>query len=351
MVHSLRMILLGMAAVAATAGPGWADAKSKRAIAKLFAPTVVKANDSVVRVRVDGKDVALGTVVDKDGHIITKGSELKGKEFSIRLRDGTEYEARYLGYHEKSDLGLLKADAAVKPIQFADVKKVEVGNFIAAPGLDDEPLAVGVISVNSRRLFGVEGVIENSNRGYLGVQLADAPDSEGALVSGFPEEGRSAAKEAKILKGDIIIRIDGKTIKNRDDVMKYMQNFKPNDQVEITVLREDEEKVFKVKLMPKSAMDRGDMQNRMGGALSNRRTGFPEIIQHDMVLKPTDCGGPIVDLEGNVLGINIARAGRVETWALPPDLVKSVTKELIDGKHPLKNASSESDKPNGKDKK
>jgi serine protease Do len=53
-----------------------------------------------------------------------------------------------------------------------------------------------------------------------------------------------------------------------------------------------------------------------------------------MVLRPTDCGGPLVDLDGRVLGINIARAGRVETWALPGDVIKSLIKPLKDGKYP-----------------
>jgi S1-C subfamily serine protease len=41
-----------------------------------------------------------------------------------------------------------------------------------------------------------------------------------------------------------------------------------------------------------------------------------------------------VDLDGNVLGINIARAGRVETWALPPDVVKPLIADLKAGKFP-----------------
>jgi hypothetical protein len=42
-----------------------------------------------------------------------------------------------------------------------------------------------------------------------------------------------------------------------------------------------------------------------------------------------------VDLDGNVLGINIARAGRVETWALPGDVIKPLIKPLKDGKYPV----------------
>ena len=334
MIRRIALAALIAGSTGLVSGPAFADAKSKKAVAKLFAPAVVKANESTVRVRAEGKDAALGTVVDPAGYILTKASELKG-ELSVRLRDGTEYDAKYIGYDEKTDLALIKIDTPLPAVTFASKDKIVVGNFLAAPGMDDEPAAVGVLSVGTRVLRGIEEQIENSNKGFMGVNLKD-PDSgiEGAEISAFPPEGRSAAKEAKLKIGDVIIRVNDRSIKNRDDMMKLMNNFKPGDTIELTVFRDDEEMSFKVKLLPKSSIDRGDMQNRMGGALSGRRTGFPAIIQHDMVLKPVDCGGPLVDLEGNVLGINIARAGRVETWALPPDVVKPLIADLKAGKLP-----------------
>ena len=70
----------------------------------------------------------------------------------------------------------------------------------------------------------------------------------------------------------------------------------------------------------------------MGGPLSNRSGDFPAALQHDSVLRPSDCGGPIVDLSGKAVGINIARAGRVESFALPADQVKPLLKDLMSGK-------------------
>ena len=32
---------------------------------------------------------------------------------------------------------------------------------------------------------------------------------------------------------------------------------------------------------------------------------------------PADCGGPLVNLDGKVVGMNIARAGRTESYAIP----------------------------------
>jgi serine protease Do len=70
----------------------------------------------------------------------------------------------------------------------------------------------------------------------------------------------------------------------------------------------------------------------MGGALSDRRNGFPIILQHDAALRPSDCGGPLVDLDGKVVGINIARAGRTETYAAPTQAVLPLLYDLMSGK-------------------
>jgi S1-C subfamily serine protease len=79
-------------------------------------------------------------------------------------------------------------------------------------------------------------------------------------------------------------------------------------------------------------MDRGVIQNNMGSKLSDRRTGFPNILQHDTVLRPEDCGGPLVELDGKAVGINIARAGRTESYAIPSDVVRTLVPELKSGK-------------------
>ena len=65
--------------------------------------------------------------------------------------------------------------------------------------------------------------------------------------------------------------------------------------------------------------------------MSRRRAGFPQAIQHDTVLNPEMCGGAVVDLSGNAVGVNIARAGRVETYAVPADTVKLLIRELRGG--------------------
>ena len=72
--------------------------------------------------------------------------------------------------------------------------------------------------------------------------------------------------------------------------------------------------------------------NVISGPLSRRRNGFPAVFTHDTVLKPAQCGGPLVDLSGKVVGINIARAGRSSTYALPTETVLALLDDLKSGK-------------------
>jgi serine protease Do len=277
--------------------------------------------------------VALGTIVSADGYILTKGSELRGAVSCI-LRDGSAYDAKQVGYHKPSDLALVKIAAeGLKPVKFADRKAAIVGNWVAATGTESEPIAVGVISAAARKLYGEQALIENANKGYLGIGLETAEEEDGAVVRDVMP-GAAAAK-AKLKKGDVICELSGKSIKNRDALIALLENYRPGETVTVRVRRGEEELSLKVKLGSKSDFDRGSFQNAMGGALSGRRTGFPTVIQHDTVIRPTDCGGPLVDLSGNVLGINIARAGRVETWTIPGDVVLPILKDLKAGKYSL----------------
>jgi S1-C subfamily serine protease len=68
--------------------------------------------------------------------------------------------------------------------------------------------------------------------------------------------------------------------------------------------------------------------SRLSGELSRRAEGFEAAIEHDSVLPPWLCGGPLVNLDGEAIGLNIARASRVSTYALPARLVKRILAQL-----------------------
>jgi hypothetical protein len=67
----------------------------------------------------------------------------------------------------------------------------------------------------------------------------------------------------------------------------------------------------------------------MGGKLSQRRRGFPLCIYHDAILKVEDCGAPLLDTEGKAVGIDIARALRTRSLAIPASEVKAAVARIL----------------------
>ena len=65
----------------------------------------------------------------------------------------------------------------------------------------------------------------------------------------------------------------------------------------------------------------------MSGGQSRVRGGFGNVIQSDMELEVEDAGLPIVDLDGRIIGMVIARAGRISTLILPGDDIINALKD------------------------
>ena len=282
---------------------------------------------STVRVRCDDKETALGAVIGADGWILTKASELKG-EIVCQLHDGRELPARIVGVSEPYDLAMLKVKATdLKPVAWRDSTADAVGSWLATPGMERDPVAVGALSVAARKISGTELGRRSSSGGFLGVVIA--PVKNGVKIARIIPKG--AAAKAGFEDDDIIIAVEGKPVTDPDSLFKALQKTHPRQKITVRVKREEAELDLKPTLGERP-LERSDFQNQLGSKLSDRRTGFPVILQHDSVLRPYDCGGPVVDLDGKVVGINIARAGRTETYAIPAEAVKPLLDDLKSGK-------------------
>lgn len=318
--------------------PARAD-KAKKAEAGLYersSPQVLAAfrkvvdgpSRSTVRIRCRGKDVALGTVVGARGWILTKASELKGK-VKCKLWDGRQLPARIVGVNKRYDVALLKIKAGgLRPVRWNASQTAPVGNWVATPGLGQDPVAVGVVSVAARKPARSLLAAMNPKGGYLGIALGEGAKI-GQVIHG------SAAAKAGLKAEDTILAISGKATRDGEEVLTTLGRYKPGDVISIRVKRGDRELVVKAKLGKRTGMSRTDFQNRLGGPLSKVRQGFPVILQHDTVLRPSDCGGPLVDLDGRVIGLNIARAGRTESYAIPAEVLRPLVEELRAGRSPV----------------
>ncbi|MGC1272744.1 MAG: trypsin-like peptidase domain-containing protein [Planctomycetaceae bacterium] len=284
-----------------------------------FRPVVADARHSSVRILVDGEPAALGVIVSESGHILTKSSQLRGK-VTVLLPDEREVAAKKISSDGESDLALIKVAVSTKlrPVAWAE-DEPPVGSWLVSVGQERMPVGVGVVSVTGREIA--------PQRGVLGIYLGDDPD--GPMVEDvFPGSG---ADEAGLERGDVIVSVDGRTVPTRRALLELLSGFRPGDSLPLIVRRGDGQEELLATLGNESTtmVDRQARQNMMAGPLSVRSGGFDLALQHDTVLRPEDCGGPVVDLAGRVVGLNIARAGRVESYALPTAAIRPILAKLM----------------------
>jgi serine protease Do len=64
--------------------------------------------------------------------------------------------------------------------------------------------------------------------------------------------------------------------------------------------------------------------------ISKLSSGFGAVVAHDGITRPEQMGGPVVDLEGRVVGMNIARYDRTATHAIPASRMTEIVKDLTE---------------------
>lgn len=299
--------------------------KNHSKVLESFKDVVADVRKSTVAIWVDGKQKALGVVADADGYVLSKASELNGN-IECELVDGTKLPAELVGVISSHDLGMLHVDASnLTAIDWSQsVEQPRVGSWLATVGQTELPVSIGVVSVAPRKI--------GSPSGVLGIMLED--DANGVRINQvLPGSG---AEKAGLHVNDVVKFVNGKRFEKREDLINFVRQFKPGDRLRMLVQRGDETKTFTPTLGNRESLaqnNRANFQNTLGGALSRRRTGFESAMQHDTVLRPIDCGGPIVDLTGSMVGLNIARAGRVNSYALPFSVIAPLVADLKAGKY------------------
>jgi serine protease Do len=298
--------------------------RSGQAVLDAFAPISAQTSNSVVELNVDEDPVALGTVVDTNGLILTKASEISAGKLTCWLAAGREVDAQLLAIDDDNDVALVQVKAkGLKPVQWVSDQVVE-GQWVITPCLADTPLAVGIISAlphRIRRSF--------SERALIGVWFD--PEATRPIVRELsPGFG---AEKAGVEPGDIVVEVDGKSVTNREEVIDILQDFRDGQSVRMKFLREEKEFDETIQLMtPKSTQElelfANESENLLRGDVSLRSEGFDQAIEHDTVLEPWQCGGPLVNLNGKAIGLNIARASRVATYALPASLAREIVTKL-----------------------
>ena len=282
-----------------------------------FQPKAEPLRRGVYKLVAGGRTVALGTSVRSDGLLVTKASEVKGKSVSVELAPLDLRPAELVAVDESLDLAILRVQDATFEVpdwRHASLRlnaPIEMGTLCAAVGTADQPVGFGVISVAQRPLDGKSGA-------YLGVTVA--ADSDGVRIVDI--KPNSPAIRAGLKGSDRITAVEGHALMNNDQLTAQVALKVPGDLFRIDIARGDTQLTLLVKLgdganlapMPGAREQAIDSESTL---MNKRRWFFAKGMQHDCAISARDCGGPLIDLEGRILGINIARAGRTHSYAIP----------------------------------
>jgi S1-C subfamily serine protease len=290
-------------------------------------PGTAKAATSTVAFRDAKKEkepLILGTVVRADGWVLTKATEVaKIADLQCQV-NGTWMAAKIARVWDNHDLALVKVSAKDLPIiQWATSPSPGVGTFVtAAAPAGAEPVAIGVVSVAARNLH-VKG------QGFLGVRLGmdDKGLKIGEIVAGAP------ASNAGLLKDDRVLEVDGKKADSPYAFTKMVSDRKAGEKIKLKLQRGAEVLEKEIQLGDRASQAAGlrrgaDKLNGMGSTISKRKDDFPSVVQTDLPLEAYECGGPVTDLDGNVVGLVIARSGRIETLIIPSETIRRTLAEV-----------------------
>ena len=274
----------------------------------------------------DGRQEAgYGVIISADGYLLAKASEfLECKNPSVTV-DRTNYPAvKLLAVDPEWDVALLKIEAAgLIPVVYAPTSEVPQGTWVVANGASirtTRRLLAGIVSAKIRE-------VPASGGAALGVLLK----AKSKVLEIEEVTEKSGAKEAGLQKGDVLLAIEGKAVSKIEDIAEALKDRKVGSRVKITYRRGKQELTAEVRLAARSEMftDQMNRNDAMSGDVSQRRSGFPRVLQHDILGSSKIVGGPLLDLDGRCLGMNIARANRAESFAIPVEDLKALAARLM----------------------
>lgn len=273
----------------------------------------------------DGRDeISYGVVLSEDGYIFTKASEIEGVE-NLSGRVDKEYfkEIKVLAVDARWDVALVKVDGqGLAPAEFAETSDLQLGTWVVVNGATSRTkrrVLAGVISANAREIPADGGVV-------LGVELTG--DENQLVIKSVTKGG--GAEAAGIMAGDILKMVDAEEVKDLESLEKVLEGKKEGDRVAVSLTREEEEIELEVELSARGELfAESDRNDQMSGDFSKRRSGFPRVIQHDILANSQTMGGPVIDLQGRLVGMNIARANRAETFAIPVEELRELAEAMI----------------------
>jgi S1-C subfamily serine protease len=242
------------------------------------------------------------------------------------LVDGEEMSAKRLADSQGDDVALLQLPkSGLTSAPFSPNAEPRRGVIVVVPIPGKDVSETGVVSV--------DGPIEiRSKPGHVtvAVDMRKAGVTATSIIGAFDGDDFRKLIRGLINEGDIITHVEGEEVPDSTAYERELKKdtFIAGDFIQLSVRRDG---VTSQVALPIQATNPGDSIIRFEGHadLSLRRYGLPAVIVHDTIVERRQCGGPVVDLEGRVVGVNIARFDRCSTLAIPPQRIQRLVHELL----------------------
>lgn len=280
-----------------------------------------------------GRAIGAATIVGEDGYVMMKASEVPDLDkVRVKFSDGRSAGLREVHREARLDLVLAQAIGitGLRAVSFGAARPLSMGQWLCSVADAGKETRIGTVSARIRRIPGTGAAI--------GIRMDEKSpkDGKGVRIVGIASD--SPAEAAGLHEGDVLLNIGGEAVAQFRRVHELVNKRQPGEVIEVRYLREDKEESCRVRLASRTkVLQNWEGEDFANGGISLRSDNFPEVLQHDIPLLPTDMGGPVATLEGKVVGINIARVDRVTTFALPVEAFWTEAQQWIKAdRHPPK---------------
>ena len=107
--------------------------------------------------RPESRSLGSGFIISADGYILTNAHVVEGAdEIDVRLTDKRDFKARVIGADKRTDVALIKIEAASLPtVRMGDPTRLKVGEWVVAIGSPfgfENTVTAGIVSAKGRSL-------------------------------------------------------------------------------------------------------------------------------------------------------------------------------------------------------
>jgi len=297
-----------------------------------FSDIESRLDDNVVTVtsRLSGKStktfatlLAKNKLTPKNSSLLVAKSSLIGSLPSVSLPNLKPTLASIVARDKSNDLVLLKIKSVSGGVKLDNqnqtINSNHLGNFLISPSpVDEGEFSIsGSLVFKPNRLFSV---------GYLGVIPRDGDNH--VILESVPRGG--PASQFNLKAEDIILSINDAKVSSAQELIEELQKYLPGDKVTVAGTRNKEKFSINVTLGTRDDDgDGGHIADSLLHGKSKVREGFDKVFVHAANLKPTECGGPLFDTDGNFMGINIARYSRTNSFTIPAAEINNFIEQAL----------------------